>query len=238
VHEADTVFASWFTYDVNGRGLWLVMTAEMTAQNTYSGTLYRTQGPPFNAEPFDPSKVVRTEVGTGTLILADADNGDFVYTVNGVAQAKFITREIFGPMPTCIFGAQSNPASATNYQDLWWATSEPGWGINLSHEGDTIFATWFTYDLDGAPMWLALTATKAGPGVYAGDLYRTSGARFDTFDPANVSLVKVGTASFTFADGNNAAFDYTVQYAPLPEAVHQVKTITREVLDAPGTVCR
>ena len=40
---------------------------------------------------------------------------------------------------------------AYNYQDLWWAApagSEAGWGVNLTHQGDTIFATWFTYDLD------------------------------------------------------------------------------------------
>ena len=39
--------------------------------------------------------------------------------------------------------------SAPNYQGIWWnspATSEDGWGINFAHQGDTIFASWFTYD--------------------------------------------------------------------------------------------
>ena len=68
-------------------------------------------------------------------------------------------------------------ALATNYQDLWWArtaAAESGWGINLSHQGDTIFATWFTYDIDGSSLWLVVTALKTAPGVYTGDLYRTS----------------------------------------------------------------
>ncbi|MGC1818702.1 MAG: S8 family peptidase, partial [Casimicrobiaceae bacterium] len=40
-------------------------------------------------------------------------------------------------------------AAAPNYQGLWWASpagSESGWGINFAHQGDVIFATWFTYD--------------------------------------------------------------------------------------------
>src|SRR5215471_9867997 len=50
-----------------------------------------------------------------------------------------------------------------NYTGLWWADpagSESGWGINFAHQGDTIFATWFTYDSTGAGMWLVMTATK------------------------------------------------------------------------------
>src|SRR5262249_40359129 len=37
---------------------------------------------------------------------------------------------------------------AANYQGLWWsspANSESGWGVNLAHQGDIIFASWFTY---------------------------------------------------------------------------------------------
>ena len=51
-------------------------------------------------------------------------------------------------------------AAAVNYQGLWWkapAESESGWGISLTHQGDIIFATWFTYDFDGKPLWFAAT---------------------------------------------------------------------------------
>ena len=61
-------------------------------------------------------------------------------------------------MPTCRFGMQPDLRTATNYQDLWWnapAGSESGWGINITHQGDTLFVTWFTYDLDGTPLWLS-----------------------------------------------------------------------------------
>ena len=234
-HQGDTIFASWFTYDSNGKGLWLVMTAGKTAPNTYSGTLYSTTGPAFSAVPFTPAQVVPTAVGSGILTFADLNRGTFSYTAYGIAQAKSITREAFGPMPVCA-AATGALAAATNYTDLWWASpggSESGWGINFMQEGSTIFATWFTYDVDGSPMWLVVTAPNTGPGVYSGTLYRTTGPAFNTvpFVPAGVVATAVGTATFTFSDGNNASFAYTVN------GVSQVKPITREVFQNPGTVC-
>ena len=62
--------------------------------------------------------------------------------------------------PAAIAFGSVSPATAVqviapgpaNYEGLWWANpagSESGWGINFAHQGDTIFATWFTYDLTG-----------------------------------------------------------------------------------------
>jgi hypothetical protein len=235
-HQGDVIFASWFTYDLNGRGWWLVMTAPMTGGNTFAGTLLQVTGPAFDM-PFDPAQVSATAVGTGTLAFTDANNGTFAYTVNGISQTKAITREVFGPLPSCTFGALADPTLATNYQDLWWnapAGSESGWGINLAHEGDIIVATWFTYDHDHTPMWLVATATRTTPGTYVGTLYRTTGPPFNAvpFNPAAVVGTAVGNATFTFASGNSATFAYTVN------GVSQLKSITREVFRAPGTVCQ
>ena len=235
-HQGDTVFASWFTYDLSGKGLWLVMIAPKTGPSAYSGALYTTTGPAFNAVPFDPAQVVPTAVGTGTLSFTDGSNGSFAYTVNGVSQTKAITREVFGSLPACAT-ATASLGAATNYQDLWWAAPagvESGWGINFTHQGDTIFATWFTYDGDHTPMWLVVTAGKTGPGLYTGTLYRTTGPAFNAvpFNPALVVAAAVGNATFTFSDGNTATFAYTVN------GVSQSKAITREVFHNPGTVCQ
>ena len=75
---------------------------------------------------------------------------------------------MFGRLPTCTFGAQLDLTLASNYQDLWYAApaeSESGWGMNFTHQGDTIFATWFTYDVDGSPLWLSGTAQKSAPRI-------------------------------------------------------------------------
>ena len=241
-HQGDTIFASWFTYDPSGEGWWLVMTAPKSGPAAYTGTLYETRGPAFNAVPWSPAGVSNTAVGSGTLTFSDASNGTFAYTVHGVAQTKAITREVFGAVPACTWGGQPDLSVATNYQDLWWAApggSESGWGVNLNHQGDKIFATWFTYDLDGAPMWLVSTAVQTtNPAIFTGTLYRTAGARFDAFDPARVVATPVGSLTLTFADGNHASFAYTVQVAGMSTPAVQTKTITREVFAAPGTTCR
>jgi hypothetical protein len=235
-HQGDIIFATWFTYDSNGKPWWLSMTAPKSGPGIYSGTIYATTGPAFSAVPFDPSQVQATAVGNATLTFSDPNNGSFSYTMNGIAQVKAITRQVFGPLPSCATTGGSLVA-ATNYQDLWWAVpagSESGWGINLSQEGDTIFGAWFTYDADHTPLWLAVTAPKTDPWTYSATLYRTVGPPFNAvpFDPASVAASAVGTATFTFSDGNNASFAYTVN------GVSQVKPITRQVFQSPGTVCR
>ncbi|HEY1437892.1 MAG TPA: hypothetical protein VGG82_10380 [Casimicrobiaceae bacterium] len=244
-HQGDAIFASWFTYDLTGKGWWLVMSANKTAPNVYGGTLLQGTGPAFDAVPFpplgSPGGATGTSVGNGSLTFTDANNGMFAYTVNGISQTKAITRQQFGPMPTCTFGTQMNLALATNYTDLWWAApagSEAGWGINLTHQGDSIFATWFTFDHDHTPMWLVVSAPKTMPGTYAGTLIRTSGPPFNAVPfppvgaPGGATGPNVGTATFTFTDGNNASFAYTVN------GVSQTKAITREVFQAPGTTCQ
>ncbi len=57
-------------------------------------------GPAFDAGPFDPAKVVGTTVGTATFTFADGNNAIFAYTVNGIAQSKALTRQVFVPPGT------------------------------------------------------------------------------------------------------------------------------------------
>jgi hypothetical protein len=211
------------------------MTANKTADGVYAGTLFQTTGPAFDAVPFTPAQVVATAVGMGTLTFTDINNATFAYTVNGVTQSKALTRQVFGTLPTCTFGAQADLTLATNFQDLWWAApagSESGWGINLTQQGSTIFATWFTYDHDQSPLWLSATAPSTAPNVFAGTLFRTSGPTFNAFDPTKVVLASVGNMTLTFANGNAGTFAYTVN------GVTQTKSITRQVFRPPGTVCQ
>ena len=192
--------------------------------------------------PFSSAGVSATAAGSGTLTFTDANNGSFAYTVNGISQTKAITRQVFAAVPTCTFGAQVNLAFATNYQDLWWgapAGVESGWGVNFTHQSDNIFATWFTYDFDGTPLWLSVTASRIAAGVYNGTLYRTTGPGFNAvpFDPQSVVRTPVGTLTLTFGDGNNATFAYTVTLGTPSISVTQTKQLTRLVFRAPGTLC-
>ncbi|MEO8304682.1 MAG: S8 family peptidase [Betaproteobacteria bacterium] len=238
-HQGDIIFLTWYTYDQSGNSWWLSMTAYKSAgsPDVYSGQLIASHGPAFSATPFNPAQVTRTTVGNGTLRFADLENATFTYTVNGLTQTKPIARFPFGPLPVCTFGAQPNFAAATNYQDLWWVGNgaESGWGINLAHQGDIIFGSWYTYDVDGSPLWLSVTALKVSQGVYSGQLIRVSGPPFGStpFNSAAVIRTVVGTATFSFANGNAATFNYVVN------GVAQSKAITRFLFLPPsGTICQ
>ena len=249
-HQGDVLFATWFTYDTDGSGLWLVMPdGTKTGANAYSGALYRTTGPAFDSPQFDPSKVASTQVGSASFSFGDANDGTFTYTVNGITQSKSITRQIFGtPAPTCLQGSASAGTTASygtgtpagpNYQDLWWrapAGSESGWGVNLTHQGNILFATWFTYDATGKGMWLVMPDGErlGNTAAFSGALYRTTGPAFDArpWDPAQVSATSVGSATFSFGDADNGTFTYTVN------GETQAKAITRQVFGTPVTVCQ
>src|SRR6185437_4722556 len=52
--QGDIVFATLFDYDLDGTPMWLFMSKGMRqgTGDTFSGTLYRSVGAPFNADPF------------------------------------------------------------------------------------------------------------------------------------------------------------------------------------------
>jgi hypothetical protein len=235
-HQGDVTVAGWNTYDLNGNAWWLSMAALKVAPNTYSGTLYETRGPAFNA-PFDPTLVTNTAVGTGTLAFTDSGSGTFSYTVNGVTQMKSITKFVFAsPVPVCTFASAIAPAQATNYQGLWWGApgSESGWSLSLTHQDGTIVVDWFTHDATGRPAWLSAALFNVSGTTYSGALVQSTGPPWNSvpFDPRKVMLSPVGTASLTFTDGNYATFTYTIG------GVTQTKAITRFIFVAPGAVCQ
>jgi hypothetical protein len=236
-HQGDTIFASWFTFDVDGSPLWFVTAANKTADKVYTGNLVRGTGPAYNAVPFNPGDVHGGTVGTATFTFTDATNGTFAFTIGADSKVKNITRQEFAsPVPSCTWNSATALAAATNYQDLWWVPggAESGWGINFTHQGDTIFGTWFTFGLDGKPLWFVVSAAKTGPGVYSGKLYRGTGSAYNAaWDQSKLAPVEAGTATFTFADGNTGTFAATIGGAAVA-----TKAITRQIFSAPGTVCQ
>jgi len=241
-HQGDIIFATWYTYDTRGKPWWLIAVLRKSTEGIYAGPVSTVTGPPFNAVPFppegNPGGAIETVVGNMTGTFADASHGAIAYTVNGISQVKSIVPFEFGPRPICTWGAEANLALATNFQDLWWSTQESGWGINFVHQGDTLFATWYTYDTQGKPWWLIAVLRKSIRGVYTGPVSTVTGPPFNAVpfppegSPGGATESIVGNATTTFADGNNATFTYTLAGAS------QTKAITRLVFVAPGTVCQ
>lgn len=96
-----------------------------------------------------------------------------------------------------------SPALATSFSfdqsDLYYITTESGWGMQLVQRGSVIFATLFVYGPDGSPTWYSATMNPSAVTLnWSGDLYATTGPWFGTvpFNPANVVATKVGTMTW------------------------------------------
>jgi hypothetical protein len=51
--------------------------------------------------------------------------------------------------------------------DLWFPADEPGWGVNILEQGDTIFATLFVYDAQGARAGTPPRTCTASPATHS-----------------------------------------------------------------------
>jgi hypothetical protein len=98
-----------------------------------------------------------------------------------------------------------------NGTDMWFNPAESGWGLNIFHQGDTLFACLFVYGPDGQPKWYvgsSLTGGRDGP--YSGALYEATGPGFAApFDPNAVVRRQVGTMTVDLGD-DAGMVSYTV----------------------------
>lgn len=238
-HQGNILFGTLFTYDANRAPLWLVMSGGVMQPDglTFIGDLYRTTGPAFNAVPFTPIGAANlSKVGTMTVAFSEANVATLIYTVNGVEVRKSIQRQVYGTRSANCMPTSAARTTSTNYQDLWWNTAESGWGINITHQDSTLFATLFTYDATGRDLWLVMSGGVRQPdGSYFGDLFRTAGSAFNArpFIPIGAAdLTWVGTMRLRFSDGENATLTYTYNDAPV------TKSITRQVFSSPVSACQ
>jgi lysyl endopeptidase len=237
VQQGDIAFATLFTYDFSGAPMWLFMSRgdRQGAADSFSGPLYRATGPAFYTSPFPSIGAGNlTQVGTMTVSFSGANSGTLSYSVNGVSVTKSITKQVFGAAAATCQGTSASRASATNYQDLWWnypANSESGWGLNITHQGNILFGTLFTYDSNNRDLWLVMSGGERQPdGSYFGPLYQTTGPAFNAQPWGTFDLLQVGTMRLRFSNGETGTLEYTAY------GITVTKTITRQVFTTPPNV--
>ena len=130
---------------------------------------------------------------------------------------------------TLLFAAAFNVAPvratafSTDWSDLWWITTESGWGIQFVQRGSIIFATIFVYGQGGTPVWYVATMNSADAKSWTGDLYTTTGSYFGmpftSFTPR-----KVGTMTWTPSSTTTGALNYTV------DGVAVAKNVVRQFI--------
>jgi hypothetical protein len=145
-------------------------------------------------------------------------------------------RRAFATLAVALSFTAATPAIAasfsTDQSDIWWAnppTTENGWGFQLVQRNSTIFATLFVYGPSMAPTWYVATMAPTGTAnEFSGDLVATTGPWFGTvpYNPANVTVRKVGTMTWTATSITTGILSYTV------DGVAVTKQATRQTLVA------
>jgi mono/diheme cytochrome c family protein len=224
-HQGKVAFATLYTYDEAGAPMWLVMSSGLLQADgrTYTGDLYRTNGPAFNAQPFTPITAANLlNVGRMSLMFSTATTATLSYTYLGTAVSKNIVPFVFGTMAASCTSTTGNRSALSNYQDTWWNPAESGWGLSIVHQDNTLSAALSTYDLAGNNLWLVSPAILQPDGSYLGDLYRTSGPAFNAqpFTPiTGANIATIGTMRFTFSDGMSGTLAYTVNGVPVSKSI-------------------
>jgi cytochrome c553 len=93
-HASNNIFGVIFTYDVPRRPMWFVLPGgTWTADNIFTGSLYRVTGAPGSAANFSVGAPV--QVGTATIRFTDRDHASFTYSVDGTQVTRLIERQTF-----------------------------------------------------------------------------------------------------------------------------------------------
>ncbi len=116
---------------------------------------------------------------------------------------------------------------------LWWNANESGWGITLTQQFSIVFATMYTYDTNGLPVWYVASSCIVTGNGCSGELYRVTGGSSSTvtWNASNLDVEEVGGVTFIFSDNNTGTVEFII------DGVSGSKTITRQEFStlSPGT---
>jgi hypothetical protein len=181
--------------------------------------MYRFTGVPFEQIKNGPSSRSADVVGEVRLAFdADPRKLRFTTTIDGVTVSRDLTRFNFSGKDLVCSGVNAVANTATNYSDVWYETATSGWGINIAHLDETIYAQWHTYDDTGRAVFMSMELQRQADGRYVGAVHRKKdgGRSFQSIakDGTPPDSEAVGTASLLFLDGNRAELDFVINDVP------------------------
>ena len=89
------LFATWFSYDAQGRDTWFVLPGGTWSGSAFTGDLYATTSSPWLGTEYSPAAFAPVKVGSMTLDFTDQDWATMTYSVRGVTQSKTIVRQSY-----------------------------------------------------------------------------------------------------------------------------------------------
>ena len=120
--------------------------------------------------------------------------------------------------------------ASPDFSDLWYLPEEPGWGINLSMQGTTMFAALYVYGTDGTPRWYVasnMASQPAGSGQFkfGGVLSSTTGTYFGTvpFNPGSTVVTPAGLMAVTFTSASEGTIVYTIGNVNVTKNIKRIR---------------
>ena len=223
--QGTRTFAVWFTYDAQRLPIWHSLDCAF-ASSVCSGDLYTATGTPLS-QITGSANITAIKSGTGTITLTSPNRLSLAYTIGAVTQTKTnLEPQNFAAadqIPVCTLQTLTGTeprASLTNYTDHWWGgQNASGWGVQISHQGNQLFAGWYTYNPQGTATWLTASGTQDPNNAkrFTGSIYEVNpGIPFSTINGpiAQSSVITAGTFEFNFTNGERGTFSYTM---PVPQ---------------------
>ncbi len=124
---------------------------------------------------------------------------------------------------------------ATDASDLWYTPGETGWGLNVIHQGNILFASLFVYGQNTQPSWFfgsELTFASSTGGVlrYSGTWYQTTGPYFGgAFNSSAVGIRQVGTASLAFDTVSTGTLTYSVDGVSVTKKIARLTWVVNNI---------
>lgn len=213
----------WFTYAPSGEpeGLvWLGGVGEIEANGIHVETMRRMHGARFGAA-FRPEDVNAEPWGTIDLAFDGADIVNHAprlhlrYSGPGAYGAGLRGLQRALPVGPADGALSAEPARNWQYSGTWFDPERSGEGFFVQQSGAPFSrltsVAWFTYDLDGQPLWLTAAATEQAGQVDL-VLYRTAGTRFgEDFDASAITQTVFGHLRLNFTDCAHARLQFTAQ---------------------------
>jgi hypothetical protein len=107
-------------------------------------------------------------------------------------------------------------AFSTDWTDLWLDPQEPGWGVTIYQQHDTLFTTFFVYGPGGGATWYTASSMPYSGAVgttfnFSGALFQMQGTSFAApWNPGALGQRQVGTVNIAFTSINQGTLTYTV----------------------------
>ena len=158
-NAADRVMAVWYTYDTAGKPIW-----------------YTAQGP--RAELGAKAWPLQFHRWSNGRISQSITVGELRLTVNHTEQVVadwYFAGSAGGNRGTTVLRPYiaSSLITEVDHTGHWFDPTQSGWGFTLTEQGDTLGSVLYTYDVSGAPTWIAGFGRGRGPVV---DFFATTGS--------------------------------------------------------------